>query len=61
MLGPILLFILITLLLGSLPTWPYSRNWGYLPGGLLGVLLFILLILIIQGAFPAYWTTSPPP
>jgi len=45
----ILLIILIILLLGALPTWPYSRGWGYYPGGILGVLLLILIILMLMG------------
>jgi hypothetical protein len=49
MLGTILLVILILLLLGALPTWPYSRNWGYYPGGGLGLVLIIVLILVLLG------------
>ena len=45
--GLILLIILILLLLGAVPTWPYSRNWGYGPSGLLGLLLVVLLVLLI--------------
>lgn len=45
----ILLIILIILLLGALPTWPYSRGWGYYPGGILGLLLIILIILMLLG------------
>lgn len=45
----ILLIILILLLIGALPTWPYSRGWGYYPGGILGLLLIILIILILLG------------
>jgi hypothetical protein len=44
----ILLIILILLLIGALPTWPYSRNWGYAPGGGLGVIVVILLILVLM-------------
>lgn len=47
--GTILLIILILLLLGALPVWPYSRGWGYFPGGILGTLLLILLILFLLG------------
>ena len=43
--GIILLIILIVLLIGTLPTWPYSSGWGYYPSGGLGTLLLILLIL----------------
>ena len=49
MLGTILLVILILLLLGAAPAWPYSRNWGYAPSGLLGVVLVIVLILLLMG------------
>ncbi len=45
----ILLIILILLLVGALPAWPYSRSWGYYPGGIVGTLLIILLILILLG------------
>jgi uncharacterized membrane protein len=45
----ILLFILILLLIGALPTWPYSRGWGYYPSGGLGLLLLILIILALVG------------
>jgi hypothetical protein len=45
--GTILLIILILLLLGALPTWPYSRGWGYAPSGLAGLLLLVLLVLLL--------------
>jgi hypothetical protein len=45
----ILLIVLIILLLGAVPSWPYSRNWGYYPIGGLGVVLVILLILMLMG------------
>ena len=45
----ILLIILILLLIGSLPAWPYSRGWGYYPSSGLGTLLIILLILYLVG------------
>lgn len=45
----ILLIIVILLLLGSLPTWPYSAGWGYYPAGGLGTILIILLILALVG------------
>jgi hypothetical protein len=48
-LGTILLIILILLLLGALPTWPYSAGWGYYPSGGLGLVLVIILILILLG------------
>ena len=45
----ILIIILILLLLGALPTWPYSSGWGYYPSGGLGLLIVILLILALLG------------
>lgn len=45
----ILLVILLLIALGALPTWPYSRNWGYYPSGGLGLVVVILLILILLG------------
>jgi hypothetical protein len=47
--GTILLIILILLLIGALPTWPYSGGWGYYPSGGLGLVVVILLILILLG------------
>lgn len=49
MLGTILLVILVLMLLGSLPTWPHSRNWGYYPTGGLGLVVVILIILLLLG------------
>ena len=48
-LATILLIILILILLGVIPTWPYSRDWGYTPGGIVGLILIILLILMLMG------------
>lgn len=45
MIGPILLILLVIILLGAVPAWPYSREWGYGPSGLLGVVLIILLVV----------------
>ena len=47
--GTLVLIILIIMLIGALPTWPYSRSWGYRPGGLLGTVLIIVLILVLLG------------
>jgi hypothetical protein len=52
MLGTILVVILILMLLGMLPTWPHSRNWGYGPSGGLGLIVVILLILLLMGRLP---------
>ena len=49
MLGTILLIILILILLGSLPTWPYSSGWGYYPSGGLGLVVLVLVILLLLG------------
>ena len=49
MLGTILLILLILLLVGALPSWGHSRNWGYAPSGTLGVIVIILLILVLTG------------
>jgi len=49
MLGTILVIILIILLIGALPSWPYSSGWGYYPSGGLGLIVVILLILLLMG------------
>jgi Protein of unknown function (DUF3309) len=49
MLGTILIIVLILLLLGALPSWPYSAGWGYYPSGGLGLILVIVLVLILLG------------
>jgi hypothetical protein len=48
-LGTILLIILVLILIGSLPTWPYSSGWGYYPSGGLGLVVIIILILLVMG------------
>ena len=45
----ILLIVLIILLLGALPTWPYSAGWGYYPSGGLGLVLLIVIVLLLAG------------
>jgi hypothetical protein len=50
--GLILLIVLIALLLGGLPTWGYSRNWGYRPSGGIGLILAIVLIFLLMGYIP---------
>ena len=47
--GTILLIILVLLVIGALPTWPYSAGWGYYPSSGLGVVLIILLVLVLMG------------
>jgi uncharacterized protein DUF3309 len=49
MLWTILVILLILMLVGSAPTWPYSRGWGYYPSGLLGVVLVVVLIMVLFG------------
>jgi Protein of unknown function (DUF3309) len=49
MLGTILLIIVILLLIGAIPAWPYSTGWGYGPSGGLGLILIILIILLLLG------------
>jgi hypothetical protein len=49
MLSTILIIVLILLLVGALPAWPYSANWGYYPGGGLGLVLIIVLVLVLAG------------
>jgi Protein of unknown function (DUF3309) len=48
-LGTILIIILIVMLVGSLPRWPHSVSWGYLPSGALGTILIVLVILLPMG------------
>jgi uncharacterized protein DUF3309 len=45
----ILLVVLILMLLGALPTWPYSRSWGYYPSGGLGLIVVVVLVLLLAG------------
>ena len=45
----ILLIVLVLLLIGALPTWPYSGGWGYYPAGGLGIVVIILLVLVVAG------------
>ena len=49
MLSTILIVVLILLLIGALPAWPYSSGWGYYPGGGLGLVLIIVLVLALSG------------
>ena len=49
MLGTILIIVLILALLGALPTWGHSRNWGYMPSGGLGLILLIIIVLVVLG------------
>ena len=49
MLGTILIIILILLLIGALPNWGYSSGWGYYPGGGLGIILIIVIIVVLDG------------
>jgi uncharacterized protein DUF3309 len=49
--GTILLIVLVLLLIGALPTWPYSSAWGYYPSSGLGLVVLILLVLVVMGRF----------
>jgi len=49
MLGTILIVVLVLMLVGALPTWPHSRQWGYYPSGGIGLILLILIILLLLG------------
>ena len=49
MISILLIVILVVLLLGAVPTWPHSRNWGYYPSGLLGIVLLVVIILLLTG------------
>jgi hypothetical protein len=48
-LGTILLIVLILMLIGVVPAWPHSRGWGYMPSGVLGVIVVVLLVLMLMG------------
>jgi hypothetical protein len=50
-LGTIIIIILILLLIGAIPAWPYSRSWGAYPSGILGVVLVIVIILVLMRVF----------
>lgn len=47
--GTIILIVLVLILIGALPSWPHSRNWGYAPSGIAGVIVLILLIMLLTG------------
>ncbi len=48
-LGTILLIVLVLLLIGAIPSWPHSRNWGYGPSGGIGLVLVVLVVLLLLG------------
>jgi hypothetical protein len=48
-LGTILLIVLILILIGAIPTWPYSRSWGYAPSGVLGLIVVVIVVLLLLG------------
>jgi len=48
-LGTVILIVLVLALLGAFPSWPHSRNWGYAPSGVLGVVVIVLLVLVLTG------------
>lgn len=47
--GTILLIVLVLFLIGALPTWPHSVNWGYFPSGGLGIVIIIVIVLLVTG------------
>jgi hypothetical protein len=49
MLGTIVLILLVLMLLGAIPSWPYSRGWGYRPSGALGLVLLVVVVLLLTG------------
>lgn len=49
MLATILIVVVVLLLIGAMPRWPHSRNWGYFPSGGLGIVLLVLVILLLMG------------
>ena len=48
-LGTVLLIVLILILIGAFPSWPYSRSWGYWPSGGLGLVVIVILVLLLMG------------
>lgn len=60
--GTLLLIVLVLLLLGALPTFPYSRNWGYAPSGIASVLVVVLIVLLLLNVIPwGFNSVSPTP
>ena len=49
MLGTILIIVLVLLVLGAIPSWGHSRNWGYGPSGILGLILVVIVVLVLMG------------
>jgi len=49
MLGTILLIVLILMLVGAIPRWPHSKEWGYAPSGTIGIVLIVLIVLLLTG------------
>jgi hypothetical protein len=47
--GTILIIVLVLLLIGALPSWPYSSGWGYYPSGIVGIIVVILVVLLLMG------------
>lgn len=59
--GTILLIVLVLLLLGAVPSWPHSREWGYGPSGVLGLVLVIILLMVVFNVIPWGWSSSTVP
>ena len=52
MISTILIIVLVLILIGAIPTWPHSREWGYYPSGIIGLLLLVLILLVLLGRVP---------
>jgi hypothetical protein len=59
--GLLLLILLIMVLVGTVPAWPHSREWGYTPSGIFGFLLVVLVVLLLFNAVPWGWGPTPVP
>jgi hypothetical protein len=60
--GLLILVLLVLLVAGSVPAYPYSRTWGYYPSGTFGLLFLVLLALLLSGAVPwGWWVPAGPP
>jgi hypothetical protein len=61
MLSTVLLIVVILLLVGAFPAWPYSRSWGYAPTGTLGVVLIVVIVLVLMGTICGLRAAQAPP
>jgi hypothetical protein len=58
--GLLFMVLLLLILLAALPTWPYSRAWGYYPSGMATLLLIVIILMIVFGGLPFTYHTPPP-